>query len=179
MPGQGEVKAPPQPLAGHEGLSGAALLARAAVKDDRAARAAALEEVLYGEGSAQRARTEHVVPAAVPRPAGDERFFLRAVRRLAEPGKGVVFAEDADHRLSLAEFAAEGGLYAAKALRHLEPVLAEYGAVERRALELLQRKLRLAPDGVGNAGENTGVFVYVLYRFLLEIVHISTLLKKS
>lgn len=130
VPGQGEVKAAPQPLAGHEGLARAALLARAAVKDDRSARAAALEEVLYGEGSAQRARTEHVVPAAVPRPAGDERPLLCTGCRLAEAGERVVFAEDADHRPSLAESAAEGGGDAAKALRHLKAVRAQRVAVE-------------------------------------------------
>ena len=70
-------------------------------------------------------------------------------------------------------------LMPARLLRYLEAVLAQGVAVELGALELLEAELGPGPDGVRNAGKNTGVFVYILYSVLLIVVHINTLLRKS
>lgn len=56
------------------------------------------EEVLDGEGRAQRARAEHVVAAAVSGSALDQGLVLGASRGLAQAGERVVLAEDADYR---------------------------------------------------------------------------------
>ena len=137
VPGQGAVELAPHALASHEGLACAALLAGAAVEDDRAAVAGLFEEVPDGEGRAQRARAEHVVAAAVAGSALDKRLMLSAAGGLAESGEGVKLAQDADYRPSGAVPAAKGGFHAGEALRDLEAVLAQGVTVEPGALELL------------------------------------------
>ena len=129
VPRKRRVQRVPRALARHIRLARAALFAGAAEIYHRAGLAAQLQILFHRYRRRKRTRAQQIMPAAVTAAAGNKRsIFLRA-RRLRQAGQRVELAEDADHRLALAEFAGERGLYPADILLDLEALGAQRIAV--------------------------------------------------
>ena len=88
--------------ADHERLGAAPFLGRAAVEPQRPLERPGRDLLGQGQAGGGRGHAEEVVPAAVagrdPRPGLPDRHGL-----LREARQGVVFAQDADHRLARAD----------------------------------------------------------------------------
>ena len=149
MPGEGRVNVVEHAFAGHERLAAAALFAGAAVVAHGAF------EALLGHHFFQRGRrgdrgdAEQVVAAAVPVGAGDFGVFLADAGFLAESGQGVELAQEGDDGFARSPLAAESGLHIADVARDLEAFLFEQSDLRFHRLVLAERRLRVAPDLVG------------------------------
>ncbi len=103
VPGHGSIDIIKQPLAHHKGFTRAALLARAAVKAQRAASALFCPPGFDGESGGQAGGTEQVMAAAVTVAVFHQRLRRGAARLLAQTGQRIKLAEDGDHRLAVAD----------------------------------------------------------------------------
>jgi hypothetical protein len=146
VPVQAGVAVGEQPGPGHEHLGRPALLGRAAVEPHRPLDGAGFDLLRHGHRRRRRRHPEQVVPTrlAVPGPAlprlPDRDGLLGQFRQ------GVVLAQDADHRLALAERGRERGRNLGNAPFDLEPGLFE-GVGEQGGRPLLQISgLGVLPD---------------------------------
>ena len=95
--------------------------------------------------------------AAMAGSAGDEFALFRDVRRLAEAGQGVEFAQNGDHRPVLARLAHHGGRQAGEAGRHLEAARGKHRRVGGGGALFLEIEFGRLPHRVAEAEKGVAV----------------------
>ena len=162
MPADRRIQLVKHVVAGHEGLAGAALLAGAAVVDHGAFGAGLLKIFLDGDGRGKRAHAEQVVAAAL---AGifAVRLLLQAVRLLSQAAQGVIFAQDAQHGLSVTETARERRRDPADPLFHFKAFLAKETDQRRGRLPFGKSQFGGLPDRIRRRIQSGRVFIYDLF----------------
>jgi hypothetical protein len=148
MPGEDDVHVLKQPLADQVELAADRLLGRRAVEADGALELAGLDQLLDRGRGAEARDPEEVVAAAVASRARHQRL-LAGLGLLGDPRQGVVLAEDADHRPSLAVSREERRGHSGHAALDAEALgFREVGERLGRP-RLAQSRLGIAPDLVG------------------------------
>ena len=109
VPGQGSIQIPEHAVPGHEGLTGAAFFAGAAVEHHGALEMARFDGLLHGNGSAQGTGTQQVVAAAMTASTLTFGLGLGDAGHLRQPRKGIKFSQKADDRLSGTKGAGKSG----------------------------------------------------------------------
>ena len=148
MPGQRRVQTVPQPIPGHKGLGGAALLAGAAIEHHGARGLGGLQEGFDAQRSGKSACAQQVVAAAVAVAAVNALVPRQAAALLRKTGESVILCQKADDGPAAAVGGGEGGGDVADALFHREALFFQNVTIQRRGLLLLQGELRKGPDGV-------------------------------
>ena len=102
MPGKRGIHIVEQPVHGHESLTVAALLGRAAVVADRALQAVLVHVLLGGRRGGQGAHAQQLMAAAVARRPFVNGISFQLVSLLAQAGQCVIFTQISDNWLPLA-----------------------------------------------------------------------------
>ena len=111
------------------------------------------------------------MPAAVAAASGHQFLPLCGPRLLGQAGEGVILGQNADVGFTGAEGGGEGGGDVADALLHLEALLGQDLTELIRRLELHERELGVAPDGVGDLRDQGGLGVDGVDGGLFVFIH--------
>ena len=173
MPAEGGVQLIKAALARHKGLSGAALLGRAAEEDHGSRLPLCFQRVLEADSTHERADAEQVVAAAVSVSAVFKGFLHGDARLLAQAGKRVVLSEKADHGLPASPLGAERCFQPCDADGHSKAFSLEKSGIILGRLLLSKADLRVIPDLVAERVEIRRSFLQVPDSCLLVHMHIS------
>ena len=153
VPGDGGVQIPELAVPGHEGLTGAALLAGTAVEDHGAGELAVLDQLFHGNRRRQRACAQKIVAAAVAVAAGDQGVLFHFAGLLGQGGEGIVLGQNADPGGAGAIGGHKGRGDIGSLLPDFEAFFPEEIQIAFHGLVLIQAQLRKFPDPVGNGNE--------------------------
>ena len=162
MPGQSSVQIPEHTVPCHKGLACAALLAGAAIKNDRPVEQPRLDGLFHCQRRTEGCRTQQVVTAALTVATGIQALPLCAAGALIQTGQGIKLTQNADSGLSRTKGAGKGGGNAAQLSLHLEALLLQQVAVVGGGLVFFHGQLRKIPDGIAERGDFFGIFIHTI-----------------
>ena len=159
---------------GHEGLAGAALLARTAKVDHRSLPAGALQIALHGKGRAEGAGAQQIVAAAVTA-ALPAALLAGDAGGLTQTAEGVKLPQNADDRPARAKAAGKGGGNARKLLLHAKALPAQHIAKIGRGLEFGEGRFRMVPQIVGGSVDEFLFLIHYIQKIQFHIIPLSAL----
>ena len=161
MPAEGRVQLIKAALARHEGLSGAALLGRAAEEDHGSGLPLCFQRMLEADSPHERADAEQIVAAAMSVSVVFKGFLHGNARLLAQAGKRVVFSEKANHGLPASPLGAKRCFQPCDADGHREAFSLKKSSIILGRPLLSEANLRVIPDSVAERVEFRRPFLQV------------------
>ena len=146
MPGQRRVQIIENALPGHIGLTGAALLGRAAEQHHRSGQLLFRKTVSEQESRFHRRRPQQRMAAAVSALAARDGLRLRRASLLREARKRVIFRQKTDHRLPASRSCRKGSRHIGHAFRDRKTLFPQKIADRRRGAGLLKFQFGRIPD---------------------------------